>query len=217
MLQTPEKIVVVNRQVSKPSTQNYYQLKSRQSELKEQLQAITERREELAGQLNQKVGIDRAGVEERIKGLDAQITTLEQDLASVGRDVAEAAPASLSQEQPRPRYINTGYNDGDLMAAGFTGAALMLALFVPFLYRQFRRRRANPSSNTSQQLPAIGAERIDRMESAIDSIAVEIERVSENQRLMTRLMTETQLAGTIAAVRGSTEAAKAAAERASNA
>jgi hypothetical protein len=50
------------------------------------------------------------------------------------------------------------------------------------------------------------------MEMAIDSIAVEMERVSENQRFMTRLMTETQLAGTIAAVRGSTEAAKAAAE-----
>jgi hypothetical protein len=47
---------------------------------------------------------------------------------------------------------------------------------------------------------------------AIDSIAVEMERVSENQRFMTRLLTETQLAGTIAAVRGSTEAAKAAAE-----
>jgi hypothetical protein len=34
---------------------------------------------------------------------------------------------------------------------------------------------------------------------------------------MTRLMTETQLAGTIAAVRGSTEAARVAAEKSSNA
>ena len=101
-----------------------------------------------------------------------------------------------------------------MLGAGFTGAGLMLALFVPFLIRSFRRRR---HLGTPTPLPAIGGERIERMEHAIDTIAVEIERVSENQRFMTRLMTETQLAGTIAAVRGSAEAAKAAAEEQSDA
>jgi hypothetical protein len=39
-------------------------------------------------------------------------------------------------------------------------------------------------------VPAPGASPIDRMEQAIDSIAVEVERVSENQRFVTRLLTE---------------------------
>ena len=99
------------------------------------------------------------------------------------------------------------------------GAGITLALLVPFFLRQFRRRRLSPTQSTGQEqrMLALGAERIERMEQSIDSIAVEMERVSENQRFMTRLLTETQLAGTIAAVRGSAEAAKAAAERVSNA
>ena len=86
-----------------------------------------------------------------------------------------------------------------------TNLELTFALFVPFLIRSFRRRR---NFETPTPLPAVGGERIERMEHAIDTIAVEIERVSENQRFMTRLMTETQLAGTIAAVRNSADAAK---------
>ncbi len=55
-------------------------------------------------------------------------------------------------------------------------------------------------------------ELLDRIEQAVDTIAVEIERVSENQRFMTRLMTETQLGATLNEVRKSTELAKSAAE-----
>lgn len=209
--------VVIKNGVPQSPTQNYYQLKSRQEEIGNQLENATERREELARQLNQKVGVDRLGVEERLKGLDSRIVTLEQDLASVGKDLADAAPASLSMERPGPQYINTGYGDDDLMAAGFVGVGMTLALLSPFFLRQLRRKRNAPPSTDTGQIAALGSERIERMEQSIDSIAVEMERVSENQRFMTRLLTETQLAGTIAAVRGSTEAAKAAAERASNA
>lgn len=208
--------VVIRNGVAQSPSPTYYQLKSRQEELGNQLEDVTERREELAQQLNQKVGTDRQGVEKRMEVLDARIATLEQDLASVGKDLAEAAPASLSMDPPRPQYINTGYGDEDLFAAGFMGAGITLALLVPFFLRQFRRRRLSPTQSTGQTM-ALGAERIERMEQSIDSIAVEMERVSENQRFMTRLLTETQLAGTIAAVRGSAEAAKAAAERVSNA
>ncbi len=129
--------IVIRNGVTQAPTLDYYQLKSRQSELKDQLEQATERREELAQQLNQKVGIDRAGVEERIKGIDGQITVLETNLASVGRDVAEAAPASLSQERPRPPYINTGFREDDMWAAGFTGAGVMLALLVPTFSASF--------------------------------------------------------------------------------
>ena len=44
-----------------------------------------------------------------------------------------------------------------------------------------------------------------------------MERVSENQRFMTRLLTETRLADSIAAVRGSAEMAKAEADQVQNA
>lgn len=189
--------------------QAYYQLKSKKEVLEDQLESVTERREDLVRELQGRIAdVDRTGLETRVKSLDAQILQLETDLAAVGKQLVEQAPASLTVPPVRVHW--RGYGDEDMVGAGFVGAGIMFALFIPLIIRHFRRRRTPP--NTSTQTPVIAAERIDRMEQAIDSIAVEIERVSENQRFMTRLMTETQLAGTIAAVRGSAEAAKAAAE-----
>jgi hypothetical protein len=192
------------------SEQPYYRLKSKQEELGNQLENVQERREDLARELQSRpIAADREGIEARLRSLDTRILQLETDLASVGKDLAEQAPASLTVPPIRTQW--RGNSDEDMIAAGFVGAFIALALCVPFFIRQFRRRKNAPLSSTTQT-PALAAERVDRMEQAIDSIAVEIERVSENQRFMTRLMTETQLAGTIAAVRGSAEAAKAAAE-----
>jgi archaellum component FlaC len=192
----------------------YYALKSKHDELQRQLENLTERRDDLADDLHARSGADREGVESRIKALDVQIQSLEKEVSDVGREVAAAAPAQLSV--PQPRTIYRGFGGEDMVGAGFIGAGIMLVLCLPMIYRAWRRRKWTPAGLTSNQTPALPVERIDRMENAIESIAVEIERVSENQRFMTRLMTETQLAGTIAAVRGSTEAAKAAAEKASN-
>jgi hypothetical protein len=209
---------VVRPQVAGPASgraNEYFTLKAREKELTQQREDLEERREELTQQLNRSNGgVDRVGLEQRITTIDQRLQTIEIDLNQVGREAAQAAPASIAE--PEPRIIYRGQSEEDVVGAGFLGAFITLTLLSPVLYRMWRRRKA-PASYTPAGTPSIGSERIDRMEQAIDSIAVEIERVSENQRFMTRLMTETQLAGTIAAVRGSTEAAKAAAEKANNA
>jgi seryl-tRNA synthetase len=205
--QRTETTVPANRS---PDELAYLKLKSRQDVLNTQVRELTEKRDELAGNMTDRSGVDLEGAQNRLKALDAQLQQAEADLGAVTKEMAAAAPAELSFET---RTVYRGFDDGDMVGAGFGGAAIMFALFIPLLYRTFRRRRWVPAGSTSGQTPAIGSERIERMEMAIDSIAVEMERVSENQRFMTRLMTETQLAGTLAAVRGSTEAAKAAAER----
>lgn len=194
------------------TTADYGALKARQKELNNQLSEAQDRREELARDAQQKTGADRAGLETRVGILDQRLSQIESDLTTVGRELAATAPASIAE--PPIRIVHRGYDDGDMFGAGFAGAGLAFALLSPFLFRLFRRRR-HVQAQTPQS--AVGAERIERMEHAIDTIAVEIERVSENQRFMTRLMTETQLAGTIAAVRESAGAAKVAAEGSSHA
>jgi len=206
----PDARVIVlpkSKQGMKASAAEYGLLKAREKELNNQLSSVQDRRDEMARDLLQKTGDDRTALQSRIGGLDQRLSQIESDLAVVGRELAATAPVSIAE--PPPRIVYNGFDDGDLTVAGLIGAALMFSVFIPFLIRSFRRRRhVSPSAPQS----AIGGERIERMEHAIDTIAVEIERVSENQRFMTRLMTETQLAGTIAAVRGSADAAKAAAE-----
>ena len=197
-----------------PDEAAFLKLQARQEILNDHVEKLSEFREELARDLNERTGADKEGIEARLKQLDGQIQQAQSDLMVVAKQVAEAAPAAYAEQV---RTVYRGFDDGDMFGAGFIGASIMFALFLPFIIRNFfRRRRAGATGTTSTQVPTIAAERIDRMEQSIDSIAVEIERVSENQRFMTRLMTETQLAGTIAAVRGSTEAAKVAAEKASN-
>ena len=193
-------------------TADYGSLKAREHELKSQLEDVQDRRNDLAQQAEQTTGTARAALQSRVDALDQRLIQIETDLGTVGRDLAATAPVSIVT--PPPRTVFLGFNEDDMIGAGFTGAGLMLALFVPFLIRSFRRKRR---AEVTTPQPFIGGERIERMEQAIDTIAVEMERVSENQRFMTRLLTETQLAGTIAAVRGSAEAAKAAAAEGSNA
>jgi FtsZ-binding cell division protein ZapB len=195
------------------SQAEYNVLKAREKELKSQLEDVQDRRNELSQKADEASGADKAGIQGRIGVLDGRLSNIENDLELVGRQLVATAPASMGV--PAPRIIYQGFNEDDMMAAGFSGAGIMLALLLPFLIRGWRRGRRALAAATSHP-PLIGGERIDRMEQAIDSIAIEIERVSENQRFMTRLMTETQLAGTIAAVRGSAEAAKAAAEGSGN-
>lgn len=192
-----------------PEENAFLKLQGRKEIIEEQLRSLVNRRDELAGNLDGRTGADREGIEARLRSLDAQIQATETELNSVTKDVAQAATPSFAETV---RTVYQGYNSSDLVGAGFSGAGIMFALFIPLIVRTFRRRRWVRPGTGSTQAPAIGNDRIERMEMAIDSIAVEMERVSENQRFMTRLMTETQLAGTIAAVRGSTEAAKVAAE-----
>ncbi|MBA3672988.1 MAG: hypothetical protein H0W68_13335 [Gemmatimonadaceae bacterium] len=54
--------------------------------------------------------------------------------------------------------------------------------------RAFARRLDSQGSRAS--IPADTQARLERMEQAIDSIAVEVERISEGQRFTTKLLTE---------------------------
>src|SRR5258708_3832730 len=105
---------------------------------------------------------------------------------------------------PRPR--NRAGPEMFLMSVAVFAATMLIA--VPTAVRRAKRSWLRESAGGTTNSVGVGNERLDRIEQAVDTIAVESARISENQRFMTRLMTETQLAGSIAAVRSSAEAAK---------
>jgi len=65
--------------------------------------------------------------------------------------------------------------------------AIVLAIGVP-LARAFSRRMDAESRNP--RLPTEVTERLERMEHALDSVALEVERISEGQRFTTKLLSE---------------------------
>ena len=65
--------------------------------------------------------------------------------------------------------------------------AIVLAIGVP-LARAYSRRMDAESRNP--HLPTEVTQRLERMEQALDSVALEVERISEGQRFTTKLLSE---------------------------
>jgi hypothetical protein len=68
-----------------------------------------------------------------------------------------------------------------------TGMGLSFALVFPFARAWARRIEARGKTPV---LNASGDPRLERMEQAIDAIAIEVERIAEAQRFQTRLLSE---------------------------
>ena len=73
---------------------------------------------------------------------------------------------------------------------GAFATAIVLAVGVP-LARAYSRRMDAESKNP--RIPTEITSRLERMEQAIDSVAVEVERISEGQRFTTKLLSEARL------------------------
>ena len=190
----------------------FSQLKRVQSELQDQRQVIANRRGALADSYERTSGANKDGMGARLQIMDNNIVQLEANLAVVGRELATKAGSS-SGSQSSDQQSNVRWNDDDVAGMGF-GVFLGTVLVTVLVMRRFARRRGATLNQHQQPNSVQSNQRLDRIEQAVDTIAVEIERVSENQRFMTRLMTETQLGATINEVRKSTELARSAAEQA---
>lgn len=65
--------------------------------------------------------------------------------------------------------------------------AIVIAIGVP-LARAYARRM--DAESVTPRLPTEVTDRLERMERALDSIAIEVERITEGQRFTTRLLSE---------------------------
>ena len=164
-------------------------LRARRAELSTQLNSADGRRRELQKQLVNASGPqDRAGLEQRIGVLDTRISGLENDLGDVGRQLS-SAPAALATN--RPNSLDIGPTGRSRLAQNVAPITIVFTLFVlsPLalsISRGIWKRGSMPRQSSS---PA-DAQRLERMEQAMEAIAIEIERVSEGQRFVTRLLSE---------------------------
>lgn len=76
-------------------------------------------------------------------------------------------------------------NEDIVAIAGFFFTVIVLVLGVPIVRVWAARKREEPHPRT------LAADaRLERMEHAIESMAIEIERISEGQRFVTKLLAE---------------------------
>lgn len=178
-------------------------LKARRSELSNQLESVDSRRSSLLKQLKANGDpVAVKGLEERLQLLDARQIQLETDLAQTGQLLSSTSAGLVASTSDAPRFGS--FNTNQSMALSVLGI-----LFIGFplaigLAKSMWRRSLKPG--VPPQALTETAQRLERLESSVDAIAIEVERISEGQRFVTKLLSEAQPAPAIGA--GSPEGAR---------
>ena len=161
-------------------------------ELGDQLEALTERRVEVADQLHGAEMAARPGLLARLSTLDERIARLEQEVLQADDAIAAAVSAGViappspepteTQEVPSQWDIATFQERAVMLMAG---EALLFLLLGIVLYKLGWARAKARFSGAQPNDP-----RIDQLQNSVDSIAVEVERISEGQRYVSKLLNE---------------------------
>jgi len=159
-------------------------LKARRSELSDQLNSAVGRRRDVARQLQSASGADRAGLEQRLGVLDARIARLEASIDETGQQLASVPVELIAQQEPARSSRPT-------IAMNAVPILIVFTIFVLCPMALAIARSIWKRGSTARPLPdRETTARLERMEQAMDAIAIEIERVSEGQRFVTRLLAD---------------------------
>lgn len=164
----------------------YQAFVNQRSELRDQLETLQDARRDLSRQLQDPMvtGADRAGLEKHISELDGRITSLDQQIATADAQVARAA-AVPGAVIPPPPVIRNGPPDEVYVLGGIFMFVVLMPLSIAYARRLWRRGAAVVSA-----LPQELMDRLTRLDQAVDSIAVEVERIGEGQRFVTRVLAD---------------------------
>jgi hypothetical protein len=170
-------------------------LKARREELSSQLQSVDSRRSKLISQLKQTSDPTAIkGLESRLSLLDARQLQLESDIQQTGQHLTSPA-AGLLASTAAPVFGGLGQRDVMTLSV-----LSILFIFFPLAFgaaRAMWKRSSRPAP-----APAVfteTAQRLERLEASVDAIAIEIERISEGQRFVTKLLSEGQPAPMLSA------------------
>lgn len=178
--------ITVNGQTITSPQATYQAAKAQRRELGRQMDALDSRRSELSSQLQQSqvTAVDRKGLETQISDVDNQIVTLNKALSEADAQVAKAAGipgAAIDLPEP-PR---NGPPDAAWVLGGMFIVCAILPISIAFARRIWKR-----GGQVIAAFPKEIAERMNRVEQIVESTAIEVERIGEGQRFMTRVLTE---------------------------
>ena len=159
----------------------------RRDQLNEQLENVTDRRNDLIEQMRSAPNPAMAGLQSQLGVLDARVLQLENDLATTGQEIAAASPQLVAMvREPENEDTNGSFDDG--VGAGVAGSVGVMAVLLFFGFRRFRRM----PRNRAPLMIAADSQRLQRVEQGMEAMAIEIERISEGQRFVTKLLSESR-------------------------
>ena len=153
---------------------------------------MQDRRNDVAEQLRdpETSASERPGLENRLRVLDERLVQIEKEMATNSGQLANA-PARRSSEGTPGAAAGRDRGGREFNPNLVTG--LGFALLLPFAIQIARRWFAPNSARFDRQQSAEAAalrDRMDKMESAVEAVAIEVERIGEGQRFLTQAMSE---------------------------
>lgn len=168
-------------------------LRQQRDELVEQLNGTHARRSELVGEMQSTDPGARGLLQQQMVELDRRVLQMEMDVTNLDHRIA-TAPSRLGVETGQLRgFVLLGPDGPSPNAAPALLLLITLLQVVLLLRSRVRRTPERQGDATTREATA----RLARMEQAVDAIAVEVERVSEGQRFVTRLLSEQQQASLV--------------------
>jgi hypothetical protein len=176
--------------------------RAERQELANQLNDLQDTRTSLMRDLEQlpSGAAGRAGIEARIAGIDTRITAMDKAIADADAQVARAAaiPGAVIEQPPVERGVG-------MPEEVFVLSLLMIFLVLfPFSFA-VARRIWKRGSTAVVSFPKEITERLARLEQSADATALEVERIGEGQRFLTRLFTESNAMAALPAAQAANE------------
>ncbi len=185
----PQVIIDGKPLTSSPSA--VYQAAVKQREvLNDQMSRLQDERRDITNRLNSTdqderlSATDKAGLEKRLVTLDGRIDAMDKQIAVADDRVATAAgvPGAIVERPPEVRH---GPPDEVFVLAGIFMFVAIMPISIAFARRIWRRSAAAVAA-----IPQDIIDRFTQIDQAVESIAVEVERIGEGQRFITRVLSE---------------------------
>jgi hypothetical protein len=163
--------------------------REQRSELRDQLGRLESQRRDLSRQLQQPTvgGANQTGLEARIASIDARIAAVDKQIAEADMAVARSAaiPGAVIPDPPEPP--RRGPPEEFWVFLGFLTVLVVFPLTIAYARRIWRR-----GAQIVSAIPQEIYDRFNRVDQAIDSVAIEVERIGEGQRFLTRVVADQQ-------------------------
>lgn len=170
------------------SPREFYEgAKQQREDLGTYMRRLLNRRDETMQQLRNPslTQVERQALESHLTTVAAHINQLEQEIQKADIAVARAAavPGAVVLPENMPR------NDGPpeamfIIFSVFAGVAMVVMAI------SWARRLWRGATNVVAQIPAAFEQRFTRLEQSLDTVAIEVERVSEGQRFLTKVFAD---------------------------
>ena len=163
----------------------YEALRAKREVLGEYMSRLLNRRNNVSERLNHPnvSPAERGALEQHLQELNGRIIDMEKQLHAADAEVAAAAGVpGATVPDSRGGRMDGPPEEMLIVGTSFAGIALVI------LATAWARRLWRGATTVVSQMPAAFEARLTRFEQALDAVAIEIERVSEGQRFLTKVL-----------------------------